>query len=105
MVIVSMVCLSSGSGLQRMRSLHEGHSSGGQPSQVGPSHQSVKLHKTSGDMPLDATSAGLSSVLTCLQSRAGTLSKIWMTLFITEVFRRDGEELSQLSTMDESVQA
>ena len=97
------VVLISGRSRMGVRSVRIGQSSGGRGNQGGPCHQRVKFQSSLGDMPLEATSAGLSSVLTYLQQVGGILSVMSATLLAAKAFSFPGAELIQLKTIEESV--
>ena len=60
-----------------------GHIEGGCSSQVGSFHQSSKLIRCCGGAPLEAISAGLQSVRTCLQCDDGMRLTVSITLLQT----------------------
>jgi hypothetical protein len=90
-------------GVPSITMLEWGHKSSPCSNQDGPFHHWLLCHNSSGPVPLDKISAGLSSEATWCQRKFDVISWISDTLLATYVFHLVGMSCKQVKTSIESV--
>lgn len=100
---IHILCLRCSIEVSSITMLQWGHNSSPCANQDGPFHHWLLCHSSSGFVPLDRTSAGLSSYATWCQIKFDVLSWISDTLLATYVFHLVGWPCNQVKTSLDSV--
>ena len=98
-----ILCLHCSIWVSSITMLEWGHNSSPCTNQEGPFHHWLRGHNSSASVPLDKTSAGLSSEATWCQKKLDVISWISDTLLATYVFHLVGMFCNQVKTRLESV--